>query len=195
MADLVRLAVGMDLETQQASAKAGGWGVEVVRLGYIQPPFHVLSAQGPYLKMQEWQSLCLVCWRDRCGAQSGKQARLDGTDVLMSGKNQQASAKAGEIPSQNLSNYLWRVTLVRSTSSPCIVRSGTSPKYSVCWCGCMHTDVCCIGNPLASAFKWATSWQVTVSQLVVWICLVKSNKRQQKLVRSHRRTYLTTYGG
>ncbi|KAJ5835962.1 hypothetical protein N7447_001988 [Penicillium robsamsonii] len=29
----------------------GGWFGEVVRLSWIQSPFHVLSAQGPYLKM------------------------------------------------------------------------------------------------------------------------------------------------
>jgi hypothetical protein len=33
--------------------------------------------------------------------------------------------------SQNLSNYLWRVTLVHSTSFPCIVRSGTSPECAM----------------------------------------------------------------
>ncbi|KAJ5603367.1 hypothetical protein N7537_006323 [Penicillium hordei] len=72
----VCFAVGMDLETQQASAKAGGWSVGVVCLGCIEPPFYVLSARGPYLKI----------------ALNSKKAGMDGVDIV---------SKAGEIPSQN----------------------------------------------------------------------------------------------
>ena len=64
MANFVRLAVGMDLENQQASANAGkahhrGTLSNYLRRlggggcpsGLYSTSFHVLSAQGPYLRM------------------------------------------------------------------------------------------------------------------------------------------------
>ncbi|KAJ5955521.1 hypothetical protein N7501_009800 [Penicillium viridicatum] len=109
----------MDLETQQALEKAGGWSVGVVRLGGIEPPFHTLSARGPYLKMQECAAVqsteFQASWNRRRG------------DVRIPGENQQASAKAGKARHRGtLSNYLRR--LVRSTSFPCVLRSGTLPE-------------------------------------------------------------------
>ncbi|KAJ5405740.1 hypothetical protein N7465_007024 [Penicillium sp. CMV-2018d] len=69
----------MDLETQQASAKAGGWSVGVVRLGGIEPPFHTLSARGPYLKMQECAAVqsteFQASWNRRHGDRQQKLVR------------------------------------------------------------------------------------------------------------------------
>jgi hypothetical protein len=122
----------------------------------------------------------------------------------MSGKNQQASAKAGEIPSQNLSNYLWRV--VHPASFPCIVRSGTSPEcamfgspvmnslgtvhWKINWSGFESAEVAGsvvridLGQVALGVNLERPSWEILLTPLWAWRCLVRTNKCQQKLVRS-----------
>ncbi|KUM64152.1 hypothetical protein ACN42_g2933 [Penicillium freii] len=113
----MRGEVGIPGKNQQASAKAGKVRHRRTLSNYlrrlVRPPFHVLSARGPYLKMQE--CAVMLCYGDMC------ECLVKTITVSF----------AGEIPSQNLSNYSRRLDAPTPTSF-LIVSAGRSHLKMLC---------------------------------------------------------------